>query len=119
MMYLAVALGGAMGAVMRYSLVMLSGMPSAILMANVLGSFVLGGLLSAQQGGVFNLSPIWQGFLMVGILGAFTTFSTFSLEAFVLFQQGEVKQAVAYVIASVFLAILGFALGYRLISFFY
>ena len=55
---------------------------------------------------------------MVGVLGAFTTFSTFSFEAFALFQEGAVKMAVSYVIASVFLAIIGFALGYKIISFF-
>ena len=118
MLYLAVAAGGAIGAVMRYSLVMLSGLPSAILVANILGSCIMGILVGGQHNSVFTFPPAIQAFVMVGVLGAFTTFSTFSFEAFALFQEGEVKAAVAYVLASVLMAIIGFALGYKIISFF-
>lgn len=118
MMYLAVATGGALGAVLRYSLVVLTGLPAAILMANVVGSCIMGALVGGQHSGLITLPPAWQAFVMVGVLGAFTTFSTFSLEAFLLFQEGQVKAAVSYVLASVLLAIIGFALGYKIISFF-
>jgi CrcB protein len=118
MMYIAVATGGALGALLRYSLVMFAGFPSAILMANIIGSCIMGAIVGGQHAGVFTWPPAVQVFVMMGVLGAFTTFSSFSFEAFTLFQEGAVRAAVAYVLASVLLALIGFALGYKLISFF-
>jgi len=117
-LYLAVAFGGALGALLRFVLVTATGLPVAILLANVAGSSLMGALVGGQQNGFFSFSPFWQSFLLVGVLGAFTTFSTFSYEAFMFFQQGQVKMAVSYVLASVLLALVGFALGYKIISFF-
>ena len=118
MLFVAVAAGGALGALLRFSLVVFTGLPFAILLANIVGSTIMGAIVGGQHSGLFTLPAAWQAFVMVGVLGAFTTFSSFSLEAFVLFQEGQIREAVSYVIASVLLAVIGFALGYKLISFF-
>lgn len=118
MVYIAVAFGGALGALLRFTLVTATGLPAPILLANIVGSSLMGVLVGGQQNGVFHFSSFWQSFLLIGVLGAFTTFSAFSYEAFMFFQQGQVKMAVSYVLASVLLALVGFALGYKIISFF-
>ena len=110
-----VALGGAIGASARYlaamGVVRLIGhtaFPVAILGVNVLGSFLMGLFVAAAaHRGLNVLSP----FVAVGILGGFTTFSTFSLEAMTLYQRGEPALAALYVALSVVLAIAGLAVG--------
>lgn len=106
-----VALGGAAGSVSRYLLAQWTqaqwqgGFPLATLMVNLLGSCAIGvvfALLERQA-----IHPDWRGLLMVGFLGAFTTFSTFSLEAFALWESGQVAAALGYVLASVALCIVG------------
>lgn len=116
--YLAVAGGGAVGALLRFSLVTHTSIPFAILFANVLGSGLMGILVGGQHASWLRLSLVQQSFLMVGLLGAFTTFSTFSLEAFIMAQEGQLKLAAAYVLASVVLAIAAFAIGYKLSALF-
>jgi CrcB protein len=105
---LSVALGGAIGAVARY-LVSLgtgrllgAGFPWGTLAVNVIGSFLMGLLVVvlAQKGGI-RMAP----FLMTGVLGGFTTFSAFSLDAVVLFERGNLGQAAGYVMASVGLSL--------------
>jgi CrcB protein len=101
-----VALGGAIGSVLRYLTVAAVGAPLGTLAVNVLGSFAMGVLfiaLTARAG----LSPL----LMTGILGGFTTFSAFSLDAWNLWQAGQTGEALAYVAASVGLSIVALALG--------
>ena len=99
-----VALGGALGSVLRY-LVNITlprlfghGFPYATMMVNVLGSFAMGVLVVvlAMKGGN-RFAP----FLMTGILGGFTTFSAFSLDAAKLVETGEVGTAAVYVLGSV------------------
>ncbi|NNE79882.1 MAG: fluoride efflux transporter CrcB [Silicimonas sp.] len=110
-----VALGGAIGASARYltGLGMLrlfgqTGFPVTIIMVNVLGSFLMGVfVVLADQRGLTHLSP----FVMVGVLGGFTTFSAFSLEAVALFERGEIAQAVFYVGASVVCSISALVAG--------
>ena len=116
--YFAVAAGGAIGALLRFSLVTHTSIPFAILFANVLGSCLMGVLVGGQHASWLNMSLTSQSFLMVGMLGAFTTFSTFSLEAFMMMQEGQLKLAAVYVLASVVLAILAFAIGYKLTALF-
>ena len=60
------------------------------------------------------LHPDWRQVLMIGFLGAFTTFSTFSLETLLLWQNGQAAAAIAYVTASVFICIAGAAAGVTL-----
>lgn len=110
-----VALGGAIGAAARY----LTGIwivrtfghtpfPVAILSVNVIGSFLMGVfVVAAAQKGLTSLSPL----VATGLLGGFTTFSAFSLEAVTLYERGEVATAGLYVALSVGLSILGLFAG--------
>lgn len=109
-----VALGGAIGACLRFGVVQAmlrmtgSGFPLGVLTVNVVGSFLMGVVMVASvQRGFHSLNP----FLMVGILGGFTTFSSFSMEAFTLFERGHVLAAGAYVGLNVVLSLTALALG--------
>jgi CrcB protein len=59
----------------------------------------------------FNVSLEWRSFILVGILGAFTTFSTFALEIFILIERGNFLSASMYVFSSVALSLIGLFLG--------
>ena len=111
---LQVALGGAIGAALRFlagvGILRLigPGFPVAVMAVNVFGSFMIGlFVVFATQRGVTQLNP----FVMAGLLGGFTTFSAFSLEAVSLFELGAMWQALAYVVMSVVLSIGGLMLG--------
>ena len=103
---LQVAAGGAIGSVMRYLASAAIGTPMATLAVNVAGSFAIGWLFVslATRG---TLSPL----LMTGVLGGFTTFSAFSLDAMKLWQSGQSAQATLYVAASVALSLAAVAAG--------
>lgn len=110
-----VAIGGAIGAVGRYLTgvaavrVMGHGYPWGTLTVNIVGSFLMGVLivvLMTKDGGM-RIAPL----LMTGMLGGFTTFSAFSLDALTIFERGHVGQAALYVIASVVLSLLAIFLG--------
>lgn len=108
-----VAAGGAAGSCLRYLLgqaVGVTGFPIATLLVNVLGSAAMGALV--------GVAAHWDGFnahlrplLMVGLLGGFTTFSSFSLDAVALWERGEIFAAAGYVAASVLGAIGAFVLA--------
>ena len=108
--YLAIAFGGAMGALSRYWLSSAvekfngSGFPLGTFMVNLLGSFLIGivFILFAEK---FSLSDQWRPLIVIGFLGAMTTFSTFSLDALLLFQQGHYNTALLYVLSSVALCL--------------
>ena len=108
-----VALGGAIGAAARYGVGVAlfrpgAGFPVGVLTANVLGSFVMGlVVVYLGQKMLAHLNP----FLMTGVLGGFTTFSAFSLEAYTLFQRGDTGLAATYVALSVILSIAALVLG--------
>ena len=113
---LAIALGGALGAVSRYlmgeSVTVWFGndFPWGIFTINVLGSFLIGVLfvfLVEQQSG----SSAWRSFLMVGFLGAFTTFSTFSLQTLALIETGRWLTAGMYAFGSLLLCLAAVAAG--------
>ena len=100
--YFFVALGGALGSVFRYAV---SGLdfkisngifPSSTLLVNLSGSLLIGLLWGLFER--FEFSPLLRVFLFVGILGGFTTFSSFSLENFNLIRDGEIKTAVIYIL---------------------
>ena len=110
-----VALGGAIGASLRYGAgVWLfrafgpTGFPLGVISVNIVGSFLMGVLVVlAAHKGLTHLNP----FLAVGVLGGFTTFSSFSLEAVNLIEKGQFAMAGAYVLLSVILSIAGLMLG--------
>ena len=111
---LLVGLGGGAGAMARYAMglgihrLTGPGFPLAILSANVLGSFLMGlFVVLAAHRGLTHLSPL----VATGLLGGFTTFSAFSLEAVTLWERGATGQALAYVLASVGLSIAALVAG--------
>lgn len=111
--FLQVALGGALGAVARFGLGLALARPNGafpvgVMAANVIGSFAMG-LIFAYLGQ--KTLPHWAPFLMTGLLGGFTTFSAFSLEAYKLFEQGAPGQAAAYIGLSVGLSLLALVAG--------
>jgi len=109
-MILAVAAGGAIGSVARYLVgsgstrLFGQAFPWGILIINIAGSFLIGVFveLFALK---WNLPQEARAFLTVGICGGFTTFSAFSLDAYVLMQRGDWWLAAGYVIGSVVLSI--------------
>lgn len=117
--YLAIAFGGALGAVGRYWLTTVverhnSGLfPAGTLAVNVLGSLLIGVLfviITEKVQSALVLRPL----LVIGFLGAFTTFSTFSLDALLLMEQGLYGSAVGYVLASVFSCLIAAWVGIML-----
>jgi CrcB protein len=106
---LLIALGGAGGAVSRYLLArwvhsLWEGhLPLGTLLVNLVGSFAIGVIFVLVERSV--LHPDWRGVLMVGFLGAFTTFSTFSLETIGLFEAGHTAHALSYMLASAVLCV--------------
>ena len=104
MIYLLIALGGAAGSLLRYSLggavqrLSASGFPVGTLVVNVSGCFIIGVLV--RQFMNMQLSPELRALLIVGFCGGFTTFSTFSAETLGLIEGGEYARAMSYVILS-------------------
>ena len=107
---LAVAFGGALGSVSRYLVGIGSGklfgvdFPWGTLIINVTGSFLIG-LFVGMFATRWDLPQAVRVFLTVGICGGYTTFSTFSLDAFYLMERGEAVAAGAYMIGSVVLSV--------------
>jgi CrcB protein len=106
----AVALGGALGSLLRYFAASAiqspasAGFPWAIFLVNVSGGFAMGLIveLSALK---LQIGPELRAFLTVGVLGGYTTFSTFSLESALLIQRGAYATAAAYIAGSALLSI--------------
>lgn len=113
---LSIGLGGAIGAVLRYWLgnvltkILGSSFPYGTFCINIIGCFLMGFLMTiiVDKG---LLSPAWRLFLCVGLLGGFTTFSSFSYETLTLLQEGNLLFALLYAGGSVFLGILAAFLG--------
>ena len=118
-MLLAIAFGGAVGALGRHfvnvgvATWIGLGIPWGTLVVNVVGSFAMGVLVHLMAT-TWTVTPEIRALLTVGGLGAFTTFSTFSLDAIVLYERGQVMFAAAYVLASVIGAIGALLVGLRL-----
>ena len=121
--YALVALGGASGASLRFyiSQVVLNwlgkGFPFATLMVNITGSLIMGFLYGLIEEGIIEIS-IYRTLIGIGFLGAFTTFSTFSLDTVLLIQQGELFKAMLNMLLNVCLCLLAAALGMFIVSFF-
>jgi CrcB protein len=111
----AVGVGGGLGALARYYIAGLvqpagSAFNWGIFVVNITGGLLMGLIVEASALKL-NLAPDLRTFLTVGILGGYTTFSTFSLDSVLLLQKGEYVQAAAYVIGSVALSILALFAG--------
>lgn len=120
----AIMLGGSLGAVARFVLSttinekIAGNFPYGTLTVNVLGSFIMG-FLAILLVDNFGLSPLARLTIFVGFLGAFTTFSTFSMETLNLIEEGLISRALLNMLVNVFLSVfavwLGILLG-RMIS---
>jgi CrcB protein len=116
MNYLIVFLGAGIGGAFRHGINVLAakwlgaGFPFGTLTINVLGSLLMGVLAGyfALKG---EASQAWRLFLTTGILGGFTTFSTFSLETASLYERGAVGSAIGYVVASVAISLAAVFIG--------
>lgn len=109
---LAVGIGGAIGACLRYALSLLpwkGSFPLLTCMTNVLGSFIIGFLFGASHR--FEHQQRWLLLCKTGICGGFTTFSTFSLESMQLLQQHATGMALLYMGSSVLLCLVGVMAG--------
>ena len=116
MAYLLVFLGGGLGAALRHGVNVHAGrwlgaaFPYSTLFVNVTGSLAMGALAAwfAFKG---EATQSWRLLLTTGVLGGYTTFSAFSLDAALLYERGEIGLAALYVVASVVLSIAGLFAG--------
>lgn len=118
--YLIVFVGGGLGAALRHGInlgvarVFGTTFPLATLLINVSGSLVMGLIAGYFAFRGSEASQHWRLFLTTGILGGYTTFSTFSLDVAFLYERGELMQTALYIAASVALSIFGIFLGLAL-----
>ena len=114
---LLVGLGGFIGSIARYAVSKLNiymhflAIPLGTLTVNIVGSFIIGVIVGISQKSEI-LSADVRLFLMVGICGGFTTFSSFSVENLMLIQNGQVFSALLYTFLSLFLGFTAVYLGY-------
>jgi len=120
-LYAFVAIGGACGASLRFYISQLvlnwlgKGFPFATLMVNIIGSFVMGLLYQLIEHEILTIS-VHRTLIGIGFLGAFTTFSTFSLDSLLLLQQGDVLKAGINILLNVCLCIGAAGLGMYIVS---
>lgn len=121
MIWLLIGLGGALGSLARHGLNHLihqrnltTTFPIGIFVINVLGSAVIGAVAGAIASGRVSLSFEARTFIVVGLLGGFTTFSSFSLDTLALIRDGHLASAAWNVAGQVGLSLLGVWAGFRL-----
>ena len=113
---LMVALGGALGSLIRYFVAgavqpaWWPGFPFGIFLVNITGGLVMG-LITGLAALKLNLTPEMRAFLTTGILGGYTTFSTFSLDSVLLIERGNYGSAAVYIVGSTLLSILALFAG--------
>jgi CrcB protein len=106
----AVGVGGGLGALIRYFLAgaiqpsWWPGFPFGIFVVNITGGLVMG-LITGLAALKIQMTPEVRAFLTTGVLGGYTTFSTFSLDSALLMERGAYMQAAAYIVGSVVLSI--------------
>jgi CrcB protein len=114
-----VALGGALGSVARYATLigvgrlMGVGFPYGVLVAIVMGGFVMGVLVELMAL-IWSPSDAMRVFLTVGVLGGYTTFSSFTLDVWLLLEKGLYGPAILYIAASVILSVAALVAGLTL-----
>lgn len=114
--FLLVGLGGAIGAMLRYGVgvtvgSLANGFPAATLVVNIVGSLAMGLLIGLLARTTPQLQNEIRLFVAIGVLGGFTTFSSFSLDAITLLERGDLALAAAYIGGSVLLSLAGLTLG--------
>jgi CrcB protein len=120
MNYLLVFIGGGLGSTLRHIINMVTprvigtGFPYHTFIINITGSIVMG-LIAGYLAFKSEASQPWRLFLMTGILGGYTTFSAFSLDAAMLYERGEIGLALFYVLGSVVFSIAGLFAGLALV----
>jgi CrcB protein len=118
--YLIVFLGGGTGAALRHGMNLAAAralgtaFPYGTLIINVTGSLLMG-LIAGYFALKGDASQHWRLFLTTGILGGYTTFSAFSLDAALLYERGEVGLSALYVVASVVVSIVGLFAGLAIV----
>ena len=118
--YLLVFFGGGLGATLRHAVNVAcarglgTSFPYGTFIINITGSIVMG-LIAGYLAFKGEASQPWRLFLMTGILGGYTTFSAFSLDAALLYERGEIGLALFYVLGSVVFAIAGLFAGLALV----
>jgi CrcB protein len=121
--YLLAGLGGAIGSVGRVMMTNLitrwmgDEFPFGTIVVNITGAILMGLLAgySASDPGKLIFSPAARTFLMIGVLGGYTTFSSFSLQTFLLLEQGNLSGALLNVLLSVVLCVAGIWIGFMTI----
>ncbi len=119
--WLAVALGSALGGLCRFALAQLfvsrfgPGFPYGTFFINVTGSFLIGVVAELAATRAFGFGPLARVFLATGFLGGYTTFSTFSLESMTLVGDGAAAPALLYTLGSVVLGV-AFAYGGQVLA---
>ncbi len=120
-LYLLIALGGAAGACLRFFLSQLmlqwfgKGFPFGTLLVNVVGSFFLGFLYALLEQGQVE-AALWRTTIGIGFLGALTTFSTFSVDTLMLFQQGLWLKAALNVTLNIVCCLFAAYLGTQIVK---
>ncbi|HVV39713.1 MAG TPA: fluoride efflux transporter CrcB [Nitrobacter sp.] len=120
MSYLLVFVGGGLGATLRHLVnticgrLLGTGFPFGTFIINISGSIIMG-LIAGYLAFKGHAAQPWRLFIMTGILGGYTTFSAFSLDAALLYERGEAGLAVGYVLGSVVLAVAGLFAGLALV----
>lgn len=118
--WFAIALGGGLGAMARFGVVAWvnrlhsSSFPLGTFTVNAVGSFIMGLAFVFFTIKYPQVPGSWRSFVMVGLLGAFTTFSSFALESFLLLQQHYFFTALIYMFVSVLVCLVAVSAGYGL-----
>ena len=121
-LYLLVALFGAAGSVLRYSLYLITprffylNFPVSTVIVNLLGSFFIGVCISLSDKSIITENI--RIYIAIGLLGGFTTFSTFSMDLFNLLNKSLYVEMISYLVLSVFGGVFLFFAGYKITSFF-
>ncbi len=121
-LYLLVALFGAAGSVLRYSLYLITprlfylNFPVSTVLVNLLGSFFIGVCISLSDKSIITENI--RIYIAIGLLGGFTTFSTFSMDLFNLLNKSLYVEMISYLVLSVFGGVLLFFAGYKITIFF-
>lgn len=119
--WLVIGAGGALGSMLRHALnalvhrfAMNATFPYGILAVNVIGSALIGVLAGVIASGRMHLSYEMRTFLIVGLLGGFTTFSSFSLDTLTLARTGHWAQAIGNIAAHFVIGLLAVVIGFRI-----